>query len=138
MFDEEEFKRWIKQAEQTLKSAERDKNAGDYSWACFKAHQSAEFAIKGLLYGLGIMAYGRSLKKLLETLSQRIKVPEEIARKAKILDRHYIPKRYPDAHVEGSPFEFYDEEDAEEALKSAEKILEFVKGVACDSLRERD
>lgn len=136
MFDEEEFRRWIKQAEQTLKSAERDKNAKDYSWACFKAHQSAEFAIKGLLYGFGIMAYGHSLKKLLETLSQRIEVPEAIVRKAKILDRHYIPTRYPDAHVEGSPFEYYDEEDAEDALKSAEKILEFVKSVAYDSLRK--
>lgn len=138
MFDKEEFERWMKQAERTLKSAERDKNATDYSWACFKAHQAAEFAIKGLLYGLGIMAYGHSLKKLLEILSQRIKVPEEILRKAKILDRHYIPTRYPDAHIAGSPFEFYDEEDAEEALKSAERILEFVKGVADASLREGD
>lgn len=138
MFDEEEFERWMKQAERTLKSAERDKNAGDHPWACFKAHQAAEFAIKGLLYGLGIMAYGHSLKKLLEILSQRIKVPEEIARKAKILDRHYIPTRYPDAHVEGSPFEFYDEEDSEEALNSSRRILEFVKGVADASLRKRD
>ncbi|MCS7131019.1 MAG: HEPN domain-containing protein, partial [Archaeoglobaceae archaeon] len=103
----EEFERWMKQAEQTLKSSERDKNAKDYSWACFKAHQAAEFAIKGLLYGLGIMTYGHSLKRLIDLLSQKIEIPKGILRSA-----------------------------TEEALNSAKMILEFVKGVADASIRE--
>jgi HEPN domain-containing protein len=31
---------------------------------------------------------------------------------ARILDRHYVPARYPDAFTEGSTFEFYDEKTA--------------------------
>jgi HEPN domain-containing protein len=44
---------------------------------------------------------------------------------ARILDRHYVPARYPDAFTEGSPFEFYDEKTAQEALDCAEKICDF-------------
>jgi len=138
MFDIEEFTRWIKQAEYTLKSAERDKNSGDYSWACFKAQQAGELAVKALLYGLGIMAYGHSIKKLLDVLSKDIDVPNEMFRYARILDRHYIPPRYPDAYVEGSPYEFYGIEDAEEAIKAANVIIKFIMGVANDSIRKRD
>ena len=46
MFDREEFERWLKQAEKTLESAERDKNNEDYNWCCFKAQQAAEYAVK--------------------------------------------------------------------------------------------
>jgi len=53
IFDQEEYRRWMKQAEATLSSAKRDKDYGDYNWCCFKAQQAAEFAVKGLLYGVG-------------------------------------------------------------------------------------
>jgi len=46
---------------------------------------------------------------------------------ARELDRHYIPPRYPDACAAGSPFEFYDQDTAERALKAAAQILEPVK-----------
>jgi HEPN domain-containing protein len=36
----------MKQAEATLASAKRDKEAGDFNWSCFKAQQAAEFAVK--------------------------------------------------------------------------------------------
>ncbi len=35
--DVEEYERWVKQAENTLRSAARDKEEGDYNWCCFKA-----------------------------------------------------------------------------------------------------
>jgi len=43
--------RWLKQARHTLSSAERDMFAGDYAWSCFKAQQSAEFALEALVGG---------------------------------------------------------------------------------------
>jgi len=42
------------------------------------------------------------------------------------LDRHYIPSRYPNAYAAGSPFEFYDESTAREAIGAARKVLELV------------
>lgn len=125
MFDKIEFDRWIKQAEKTLESAKSDKEAGYYNWSCFKSQQAGEYAIKALLYGLGIMAYGHSITNLLGKLGK--KIPEEIVRNSKLLDRHYIPPRYPNSHPEGAPFEFYDLETAEEALNAANSIIEFSK-----------
>jgi HEPN domain-containing protein len=125
--DREECKRWLEQAEKTLESAERDKQAGDYNWCCFKAQQAAEFALKGLLYGIGVSAVGHSLLKLLGELGKRGFQTSDLARDARILDRHYIPARYVNAHPEGAPFEFYDLPTAEEALKSARKIISFVR-----------
>ena len=83
MFDHEEFERWIAQAEYTLKSAENDLNSN--------------------------MAYGHSIKKLFDILSretEEVTVPEEIFDSARLLDRHYIPPRYPDAYIEGAPYEY--------------------------------
>jgi HEPN domain-containing protein len=127
--DKEECKRWLEQAENTLQSAEKDKQAGDYNWCCFKAQQAAEFALKGLLYGIGVSAVGHSLLKLLGELEKRGFRTSEITRDARILDRHYIPTRYVNAHAEGAPFEFYDLPTAEEALKSARKIVDFGRQV---------
>jgi HEPN domain-containing protein len=125
--DKEECRRWLEQAKNTLKSAERDKQSGDYNWCCFKAQQAAEFALKGLLYGVGVSAVGHSLLKLLGELEKKGFRTGELASDARILDRHYIPTRYVNAHAEGAPFEFYDLPTAEEALKSARKIVDFVR-----------
>ena len=133
MFDREEFERWIAQAEYTLKSAENDLNSNFYSWACFKAQQAAEYAVKALLFGLGIMAYGHSIKRLLDLLSretEKVAVPEELFDLARLLDRHYIPPRYPDAYIEGAPYEYYGKKDAIEAINAAKEIISFVRGVA--------
>lgn len=128
--DEEEYERWLRQAKNTLLSSKRDKEAGDYNWSCFKAQQAAEFAVKALLYGIGLSAIGHSLLKFLGDLEKKgIKV-DEIKKCARTLDRHYIPTRYVNAHVEGAPFEFYDSSTAEEALRCASEIIDFVRGIA--------
>ena len=130
MFDKDEFERWLSQAEYTLKSAQNALSAGFYSWACFKAQQAGEYAVKALLLGIGVMAYGHSIKKLLDVLSKHVHVPEELFDDARLLDRHYIPPRYPDAYIEGAPYEYYGRRDAESAIASARRILEFIRGVA--------
>ncbi|MGQ9530538.1 MAG: HEPN domain-containing protein [Candidatus Bathycorpusculaceae bacterium] len=130
-FDETEYKRWMSQAEHSLESSKRDMEVGDYDWGCFKAQQAAEFAVKALLYGIGITAVGHSISKLLGQLSdQGISLDDNILSIARALDRHYIPARYPNAHVTGAPFEFYDARSSEEAIQGAGRIIQFVKDVA--------
>ncbi len=58
MFDNEEFERWMAQASDTLNSARQDYSNKSYNWCCFKAQQAAEYAVKALLKGVGISAYG--------------------------------------------------------------------------------
>jgi HEPN domain-containing protein len=128
--DRVEFERWMKQAKRTLESAVRDKDAGDFNWSCFKAQQAAEYTLKGLLYGMGVSAVGHSLVGLLGELKRKGLEVQEVQAPARTLDRHYIPTRYANAHVEGAPFEFYDESTANEALGCAKRIIEFVKKVS--------
>jgi len=128
LFDGSEYERWLSQAEHTLTSAERDYNAGDHGWACFKAQQAAEFGVKGLIRGLGLMAFGHSILKLLKDLADAgTTIPDDLSRAGRDLDRHYIPPRYPDAYPSGSPFEFYHGGTSREALDLARRLLEFVK-----------
>ncbi len=127
-FDKDEYERWAAQAKHTLNSARRDVDDGDYGWACFKAQQAAEYAVKGLLYGLGIAATGHSILKLLGLVENKgIIVDDRLKRDARLLDRHYIPTRYVNAHIEGAPFEYYDRETAEESIQCSTRIIEFVR-----------
>jgi len=52
-----------------------------------------------------------------------------------LLDKMYIPTRYPDVFSSGSPFEHYTEEEAEDARTCAEKVVSWVESCA-ERLRE--
>jgi HEPN domain-containing protein len=125
MFDKDEFERWMAQASNTLNSARQDHSSKSYNWCCFKAQQAAEYAVKALLKGLGVSAYGNSIVQLLKDLETCTVDVQTLTSYARILDRHYVPARYPDAFTEGSPFEFYDEKTSQESLDCAEKICDF-------------
>jgi len=128
--DHDEYKRWLDQAKYTLQSARRDLGAADFTWSCFKAQQAAEYAAKSILRGLGRLASGHSVLKLVAEIEQcGFDVGKDLHKIAMILDRHYIPPRYPDAYPSGSPFEFYDEDTAVQALRAAEKLVRFAREV---------
>ncbi|MGQ9608959.1 MAG: HEPN domain-containing protein [bacterium] len=130
LFDQDEYERWLNQAQNTLSSAMHDLSIGDYNWCCFKCQQSAEYAVKALLRGLGQIAVGHSILKLigiLETID--LSVSEEIRANARSLDMHYIPACYPDAYPAGAPFEFYDEKIAKSAVNSTKVIIDFIRKV---------
>ena len=116
-------------AERTLASAVRDMEAGDYNWACFKAHQAGEYAVKALLYGIGRPARGHSITRLLRELSHLVTISDEVVEDAALLDKFYVPTRYVDAWVEGAPYEYYTRRDAEAAVAAARRLLEFARGL---------
>lgn len=127
MLDGEEFSRWIAMARETLNSAASDLENGYYNWSCFKAQQAAEFAIKALMYGMGIRRGGHSITILLKQISEYVEIPREIFDAARMLDKLYIPTRYPDAWGEGTPMDYYTEADCMEALTQARRILKWVE-----------
>ena len=129
MFDNDEFIRWMNEAENTLKSALVDKKNNFYNWSCFKCQQAAEFALKAYLYGLGLTPFGHSLTRLVNNLQAYGIDISAISTLCKKLDLFYITSRYANAHSAGSPFEYYDESIASEALENAKKILNFINGL---------
>jgi HEPN domain-containing protein len=126
-FDKEEYRRWLAQAVDTIESAEEDLKNKRFNWCCFKAQQAAEYAVKGFLYGLSSIPTGHSILGLLGRLRKHNVNIGEGKKNARLLDRHYIPARYPDAHPEGAPFEYYDEDTAKEAIRSAREIIKIVE-----------
>lgn len=123
-----EYSRWFRHAEYTLRAVETDLSAGNYSWSCFKAQQAAEFAIKALLRALGRPAFGHNLVALSSELADYCGGLDTRLRFCiGYLDKMYTSSRYPDAFVEGAPYERYTREEAVEAGECARLVLEWVK-----------
>ncbi len=121
--DEEEFNRWMKNAKNTLRSAENDKSSQFYNWACFKAQQAAEYAIKAYLNGIGKAYFWNSIYFLMKDLDFN-QGTIDLARK---IDKYYIPTRYTDVWSEGTPEDYYTMEDADEAILSSSSIIDAVE-----------
>ncbi len=118
---------WLRQAIRDLEHARKSLEFGDYEWACFAAHQAAEKAVKALYQKIGIEVWGHSISRMLMHLPNNYKPTENLINKAKELDRHYIPTRYPNFHPEGAPMDYYTQEDARRAIEYAEEIVEFCR-----------
>jgi len=125
----DEAKRWFSEALWDLDTAKILYEKKRYNAAVFYAHQAAEKAVKALLYSINEAPWGHSIRSLLHRFfkSQKINIDKNIMSLARELDLHYIPSRYPNAHPSGTPHEAYDERVSYNALRAAEKIIEFVR-----------
>lgn len=119
-----ESKRWIYFAREDLQMADLALEAGIYNQACFHTQQCVEKAIKGLLLFQGTtLPRTHLLGDLLNLLH-----PDPFAGSLDIqlLDRFYIPTRYPDALPGSLPEGLPTREDVMEALAVARRVLQAV------------
>jgi HEPN domain-containing protein len=116
---------WFRPAEADLRHARNSKQAGDYDWAAFASQQAAEKAIKALFQHLHLEAWGHVLSALLENLPNKSKPAMDLIDRAKELDKHYIPTRYPNGFERGAPVDFYASKEAGDA--NAKAIIEFCR-----------
>ena len=127
---------WFRQAEKDLHHARISADARDFEWACFAAQQAAEKAVKALYQSIHVDAIGHSVSRMLQDLPASLRPPEDIVERAKELDKHYVPSRYPNFHPEGAPLDYYTAAEARRALEGADKILEFCRSkIPEDQLR---
>lgn len=119
---------WLRQAEADLRHARHALEDGDYEWSCFAAHQAAEKALKALFQRLGMEAWGHTVTTLVGNLPENVgPLPETLIDLARMLDKHYIPTRYPSGFASGAPTDFYTKQEAQAAIGHAEAILEFCR-----------
>ncbi len=118
---------WFRQAEADLRHAKNAMKDEDFEWSCFAAQQGAEKAVKALFQKLGMEAWGHTLTALIGNLPNEVGASDSLVNCAKILDKHYIPTRYPNGFDSGAPTDFYTKEEAKTAIKCAEEILEFCR-----------
>lgn len=123
----ERSKDWLRQAESDLRHARNAREDGDFDWAAFACHQAAEKAIKAVFQKLHLDAWGHTLSLLLTNLPADARAAPELVDRAKALDKHYIPTRYPNGFERGAPVDFYTRKDADESIAAAEVILEFCR-----------
>ncbi|MDI6772778.1 MAG: HEPN domain-containing protein [bacterium] len=120
---------WLGQAERDLQSARWQADGGFFEWTCFICHQASGKALKAVYQKLGGEAWGHSLVALLAGLQERASVVEGLVAYARVLDRFYIPARYPNSWGAGGPKDHITREDAEHALHCGEAILRFCHGL---------
>jgi HEPN domain-containing protein len=121
----EDSERWLQFAREDLQMAELALQADILNQVCFHSQQGAEKAIKGLLlHQARVVPRTHRLGDLLPLLSPNPFV--DIHLDVQLLDRFYIPTRYPDALPgtlsEGLPTR----QDAEEALAVARQVLQAI------------
>ena len=128
--NEIEAKRWLVTAESDFESAQILFDNGQHAHSCFHAQQAAEKAVKALWYKLDADPWGHSIKKLIDELEEiddeahiRIK---DLSRAGVVLDRFYIPTRYPNGLPDITPDMAFYPEDSQTALNMSRSILDRV------------
>ena len=119
-----EARRWLLTAEEDLDAARALRDAGKFSHACFHAQQCGEKALKAVWHSLDEDPWGHSVQKLLADIlppavRERLEAFKE---QATLLDRYYIPTRYPNGLPDLTPGQCYLLEDAESCIEAAEKL----------------
>lgn len=125
----ERWRDWIAQAKRDLNHAIHARRDKDFEWSCFSAQQAAEKAVKAVFLYLHGEGWGHSVYALLKALSNKVKVTQRLLQAAKILDKHYIPARYPNGFERGIPADYYTQKEAKEAIKNAREIIRFCEGL---------
>ncbi len=132
-----EARRWYQQAVYDLKAVRWNLEGRFFDTACFLAQQSAEKALKSLLYYLGARRSAlmtHSLVTMLEEITKEVDSFRRMSGEARSLDLHYIPSRYPNGLPDGFPHQFYDRPMGEEAAEAAGRIVSAVEAI----YREQD
>lgn len=120
---------WMAQAQRDLQHARWSLEGEFHEWACFAAEQAAEKAVKAVYARLAGAAWGHSVAELFLGLRERVEVPEEVVSLGRVLDRFYVPARYPNGWEAGTPQDYYTKEDADGAIGAAEQVLRFCEGL---------
>ena len=115
---------WMDQAKGEFKAARDLFATTNYAWCCFACHQAAEKALKAVLEHFGSPTPGHNLIALVKEVSNFTQIPKKIETACRILNRYYIPTRYPNAFPSGAPIHMFNEDDAREALRHAEGVMD--------------
>lgn len=125
----ETARRWLEQAEHNLEVTRLHVAHGYWSDACFMAEQTAQVALKAYLYVQGERFIPiHSVYELVLECARREPAFAAVTDAGKVLDKYYIPARYPDALAPPAvPYRSFTEAEARQALSYAEEIVSLVR-----------
>ena len=115
---------WLRQADDDMGWARDTYEKHRWAQTCYIAQQVAEKAMRALAIRRGAESIrSHSIAEIARLLDMN----GAIDKAARRLDQYYMTTRYPDALSSGAPFEFFDDEQAAEALDLAGLILTAVR-----------
>lgn len=121
---EDEGRRWLAQAARDLDDARLLSEHGRHNLACYLSQQSAEKALKAVLYFRGEQTVlGHSVAILAKRAGETADEIAALAARAATLDKFYVPTRYPNGLPGGIPSDAFDADDAKRAVADAEAVL---------------
>ena len=119
----EEVTRWLIFAREDLRIAELALGEGIYNQVCFHSQQCVEKVLKGFIIYKGQIH--PQTHKLADLLSYMLPSPfDDLKDEILILDRFYIPTRYPDALPGTLSESLPSEKDAKESIEVARLVLQ--------------
>jgi len=125
---ESEGARWLEQAGRDLDDARFALQGQRYNLACFLGQQAAEKALEGYLYAQGEEAvWGHSVADLGREAAAFDPDFESLRKQVAVLDKYYIPTRYPNGLPGGIPSDAFDRDDGEKAIALATETIRVVK-----------
>ena len=120
---------WFDFAQEDLLMAEDALERRIYNQTCFHSQQGVEKMLKGFLkskkQNIPKIHFLEELIELCSNIDHRFK---SLKSRCSILDRYYIPTRYPDALPGMLSESLPQKKDAEEALETLRKVMDFVEG----------
>jgi HEPN domain-containing protein len=120
-----EWQLWFEFAKRDLGSCRKLLEGKFYANACYHAQQAVEKALKGLLLYRGkTVIKTHSLPELFVLLEEAALASHRDA--IDVLNKYYIPTRYPDLIEGDEPSWFSDENEARNALALAREVAEAV------------
>jgi HEPN domain-containing protein len=134
--------RWLRTGEDDLDAAIVLRKNAKFPHACFHAQKAGEKVLKAVWYYADADPWGHSIRKLIEDLQNvdlNLYDPlKGLLRAGTILDRFYIPTRYPNGLPELTPGEAYQGEDADLCIQHATEMLTAVKSLLYSFTAKQD
>jgi HEPN domain-containing protein len=124
-----EAERWLLTAEKDLKASELLFEGAMYAQACFLAQQAGEKAVKALWFLLDSDPCGHSVQRLIMDFPHRSDIADIDVwiECGAILDKFYIPTRYPNGLPDLTPGQTYRKEDGQQGIGAARKLVQASK-----------
>jgi len=117
--------RWLLTAEEDWRAAEVLRAAGAHAQCCFYCQQAAEKALKAIWHAMDADPWGHSVQRLIAEMPQRNRIPDLEAwlERGALLDKFYIPTRYPNGLPDLTPGQVYRAEDAARGLEAGAALI---------------
>lgn len=119
---------WLERASEDLEVAQLVLKEEYFAHVCFLAQQCIEKALKGyLLQHTGTYPKTHRLLELLASCTTIDAAFAQFLPHCTVVDQYYTPTRYPDALIGGGPSGPPSQSEADEAMKLATELLNFVQ-----------